>query len=331
MLSLQSRIFRHSMLGVFAALIVLVPTFGFSSSAVAATSNMSAEVSHADAVNVTSYVAKATAVEQTLSANVQGSTSPTPKVSMTNAGMVNGLGSTGQTIGMKLPNNAKGMQNVNGVMVTTPTESSVATVTPEPGGFQVAQTLSGPNAPSSFSYKLSLPNGYQPVAKDNGFGSTIIALTSAKKGATPDATNTIGFINPAWAVDANGASVPTSYAISGKTVTQTVDTSQVTSWPVVADPTVSFGWLIYVHWFHKEVGSTLLQAFLAGVGAAAASACSLITEGLLIPPCLFLFGFLTALVIGQFQTAYNRGGGIVWEFTPLGNPYGFEYVGDNWS
>jgi hypothetical protein len=211
--------------------------------------------------------------------------------------------------------------------VMSSTDSSVAVVSPTVGGLQVAQDILGPTAPSTFKYKLTLPDNYKPVQQSN----KMIALTSAKGTDPLSATNTIGFVEPAWAVDANGAPVPTSYSVSGKTITQTVNTAGVKAWPVVADPTVSFGWVIYVHWFHKEVGSILLQAFFAGIGAAAAAACTLISVGFLVPVCLFLFGFATAAVVAQFNTAYSRGGGIVWEFLWTGSPYGTMYVGDNWS
>jgi hypothetical protein len=276
-------------------------------------------------------VANATVAAQ-LAAGVEvsGDAANTPTVVTSPTGDVSAVtpGTGGISIGIKLPATPKANSaTVNGAMVMSSTDSSVAVVNPTVGGLQVAQDITGPSAPTSYQYKLTLPPGYKPVVQSN----QMIALTSAKGSDPLSAANTIGFVDPAWAVDANGANVPTSYSVSGKTITQTVNTSSVTAWPVVADPSISFGWVIYVHWFHKEVGSILLQAFFAGVGAAGAAACTLISVGFLVPVCLFLFGFATAAVVAQFNTAYSRGGGIVWEFTWTGSPYGYEYVGDNWT
>ena len=324
---------RRYLLGMSMSLVIFIPTIGMSNNASAATNTPSVSAAlHSDALNVTSRVANATSIAAQLNGSSQSSdSSPVPNVNLSTTGAVSAIASDGTSIGMKLPNSAKNMQNVNGVMVTDPTASAVATVTPQSGGYQVAEQLSGPSAPTSYSYKLNLPTGYKPMIESNGFGGSIIALSNAAKGVALDKTNTIGFINPAWAVDANGNSVPTSYMVSGKTVIQTVDTSAVTAWPVVADPSVSFGWVIYVHWSHKEVQNILIQAFFAGIGTAAALACDFISVGLLIPVCTFLFAASTYAVISQFNTAYNRGGGLVWEFAYNGSPVGFMYVGNDWS
>ncbi len=314
------------------SLVIFIPTIGMSNNASAATNTPSVSAAlHSDAVNVTSRVANATSIAAQLNGSQSSDSSPVPNVNLSTTGAVSAIASDGTSIGMKLPNSAKNMQNVNGVMVTDPTAEAVATVTPQSGGYQVAEQLSGPSAPTSYSYKLNLPTGYKPMIETNGFGGSIVALSNAGNGVALDKTNTIGFINPAWAVDANGNSVPTRYTVSGKTVTQTVDTSAVTAWPVVADPRVSFGWVIYVHWSHTEVQNILIQAFFVGIGASAALACDFISVGLLIPVCTFLFAASTYAVISQFNTAYNRGGGLVWEFAYSGSPVGYIYVGDNWS
>lgn len=46
----------------------------------------------------------------------------------------------------------------------------------------------------------------------------------------------LGVIQPAWAVDANGASVPTSYRVDGATLVQSVALTSATAFPVIADP-----------------------------------------------------------------------------------------------
>ena len=49
---------------------------------------------------------------------------------------------------------------------------------------------------------------------------------------------TIFYIEPAWAKDAEGKSVPTHYEINGNTITQVVEFDENTAFPVVADPAV---------------------------------------------------------------------------------------------
>jgi len=74
-----------------------------------------------------------------------------------------------------------------------------------------------------------------------------------------------------------------------------------------------------------------LHAFIAGAGAAASLVCTAISIGYLVPVCMFLFGAATDYILSIFSTAYNRGGGLVWEFAYTGSPVGYMYVGDNWT
>ena len=67
--------------------------------------------------------------------------------------------------------------------------------------------------------------------------------------------NEAGYISPAWAYDATGAAVPTSYSIDGTTLVQTVDHHGAT-YPVVADPS----------WW--ETAALFVGAAAAGAGAA---------------------------------------------------------------
>ena len=63
-----------------------------------------------------------------------------------------------------------------------------------------------------------------------------------------------------WAVDANGNAVPTTYSVSGDTITQTTDLTGVTAFPVVVDPEVTYGQVIYVYFDTTEVA---IAAFVA--------------------------------------------------------------------
>lgn len=89
-----------------------------------------------------------------------------------------------------------------------------------------------------------------------------------------------------------------------------------------------FGWLIYAHWTHAEVGSITWIGLISGVSAVAGWACA--GMSLLAPVCVFLFAVAGAFMLYLFQTAWNRGGGIVLEFTYGLAPWGYEYVGNNY-
>jgi len=276
--------------------------------------------------NATSAAQQATGVIRS------GDPSNTPSVSTAGNGEVTAV-SPVATIGVKLPSVPSTQSSAMGASVMTSTSSSqaIAVVNPQQGGLQVSQDILGPTAPQSFVYHLTLPVGYKPVLQTSGVNSGTIALTSATGTEALSASNTIGFVDRAWAEDASGKAVPTNFSVNGLDITQTVNTAGVTAWPVVADPSITFGWVIYVHFYHHEVGNALLHAFIAGAGAAASLVCTAISIGYLVPVCMFLFGAATDYILSIFSTAYNRGGGLVWEFAYTGSPVGYMYVGDNWT
>lgn len=66
------------------------------------------------------------------------------------------------------------------------------------------------------------------------------------------------YVTPAWAVDAAGQSVPTSYTISGSTITQHVDTSSPNiRFPVIADPWMGGNLVDKATWSKSKSGWTL--------------------------------------------------------------------------
>jgi hypothetical protein len=95
------------------------------------------------------------------------------------------------------------------------------------------------------------------------------------------------------------------------------------------DFNIGFGWLVYAHWTHKDVASVGWIAAVGGAGAAGQWACAGL--GPWAPPCIFLFAAAAIFMVYLFDTAYNRGGGLVIEFTYWLEPWGYEYVGNNYS
>lgn len=59
-----------------------------------------------------------------------------------------------------------------------------------------------------------------------------------------------GRISAPWAYDATGKALPTSFTISGDTITQHVDATGAV-FPVVADPHYTWGWISGTVYFNK--------------------------------------------------------------------------------
>jgi hypothetical protein len=108
-----------------------------------------------------------------------------------------------------------------------------------------ALTKAGRNAPANAAFAVA-HNADAPTAY--GFRFTVagqpaqLALIDGVV-VVKDARGTVvNFLQPAWATDANGAAVATSYAVSGNVLTQSVE-HYGAAYPVVADPVMACDWL----------------------------------------------------------------------------------------
>ncbi|WP_157365809.1 hypothetical protein [Arthrobacter sp. Leaf234] len=115
--------------------------------------------------------------------------------------------------------------------------SSTVPILKEDGSVQVTTIIDGPSAPSTYAYEFDLADGQYLELQDNGS----VAIFNADRSFG-------GGIAAAWATDAAGASVQTSYSISGSTLTQTVLHSEQDSYPVVADPWLGVDLISYHRW-----------------------------------------------------------------------------------
>lgn len=107
------------------------------------------------------------------------------------------------------------------------------------GGFRSLVTIENAEAPHDYSFEFNLPEGCQLVEGENGYINIINAsnVVLDENGKNPE-PEVIGVIEPAWAKDANGESVNTSYSINGNMLTQTVEFDEQSAFPIVADPSV---------------------------------------------------------------------------------------------
>lgn len=97
------------------------------------------------------------------------------------------------------------------------------------GGFQVAAVI-GDARQSVQTYRLK---GKHLELTDAGI---VIVRAGGRTGEV------VAVIDPAWAVDANGADVASRYRVDGDRLTQITDLDRATAFPVVADPRVRTAW-----------------------------------------------------------------------------------------
>ncbi|SDZ14390.1 hypothetical protein [Herbiconiux ginsengi] len=107
-----------------------------------------------------------------------------------------------------------------------PGASSAAYLQPVQNGVRMLTALADATAGEDFSYTFDVPAGTYSTALPGG--DTILSDASH---------HYIGSLGEAWAVDARGRALPTSYSWSGSTLTQHVELSADTAYPVLIDPT----------------------------------------------------------------------------------------------
>jgi len=90
-------------------------------------------------------------------------------------------------------------------------------------------------SPHRFTYSFA---GATPVLQADGS----VTLVQTLRGSAGFIQATVGHIEAAWAVDASGRAVKTSYQVTGRGLVQVVTTDKHTVFPVVADPKVSLSW-----------------------------------------------------------------------------------------
>lgn len=147
-------------------------------------------------------------------------------------------------------------------------------VTPVESGVRISTVLWDESGPASFVYPL--PEGVDAEVQPDG-GVTLTRSVEVEGSAA--VAEVVGEVEPAWAIDADGVAVPTTYVIADGTLTQKVDTTGA-AFPVVADPTWGFTSPIQirVRWNRAETatiagggwGPGPITGVCAGAGAAMA-------------------------------------------------------------
>ena len=170
-------------------------------------------------------------------------------------------------IGLPFADTAGDAQVVDGVMVYA--NSNGSTTTPlvhTDGSVQILTTIAHADAPTAYEYQVSLaPGSTLSAGADGG-----VAILDAQGGVT-------GYVEAPWAYDANGATVPTKYEVVGDKLIQVVSHTAVdTVYPVVADPSISFGWKVYYKYSKNE---TATYAKYTPYGTTASGICPFLLLG----------------------------------------------------
>jgi hypothetical protein len=129
-------------------------------------------------------------------------------------------------------------------------------------GFRTQTVLADASAPTSYTYTF---DGLTPVLQEDGG----VVLDTELGGASV----TVATVAQPWAVDATGRSVPTRYRVEGSALIQEVDhRAPDLTYPVVADPWVSFGRYVYVNYTRADVRRIAPYAWTWRLGSVACAA-----------------------------------------------------------
>lgn len=137
---------------------------------------------------------------------------------------------TSTKVTINLPNAASATTGVllsDGSVAYPGSGGSANVVIPGKAGAQLLTVIANRNAPTRYTYPLTLPAGARVTLTPQG-GAHILAADGSL----------ISVVSPAWAKDANGTAVPTRYETDGTNLTQIIDhtTTPHLQYPVIADP-----------------------------------------------------------------------------------------------
>lgn len=134
----------------------------------------------------------------------------------------------GLSIGLPEADDYDSAVRLNGGTVVYPSEgdyTSAVQATPE-GGVRALVVIDGPDAPTEYRFPVE--------------GATGLLLNPDGTITVMQGTTRVAMVSAPWAVDANGALVPTSYRIEAGAIVQIVEHVGA-AYPVVADPCF-WGW-----------------------------------------------------------------------------------------
>jgi len=180
---------------------------------------------------------------------------------------------------------------------TTKTHGTSVAVQVLTDGATRLQTIT-PDAHSPHQLTYTFGDGTVPVLNADG----TVALVQKASGVTV----MLGGIDKAWAADAKGAPVKTSYQVKNGALVQTITPTARTAYPVVADPSITFGWRYYVK-YNKAETKTIANAPGSNQAKYAGIVCGAIPNGYFAAACGYDIYDVANSVISTFKSASKAG------------------------
>lgn len=203
------------------------------------------------------------------------------------------LGDGGLSISLPTEaSSADGVAANNGTVVYAAGPNGVATaVQASTNAVQVHTVIGGSDSPTQFTYPIS---GAIPVMRTDG------GVDLQSSASTPERQIAIGQVAAPWAVDAAGKAVATHYQVRGNSIVQIVDVTSTTKFPVVADPSISYGWLIYVT-FNRSESVRIANNNITDKAKYVAVVCAVIPNSVVAGMC----GMATYDVVSSIVSTFN--------------------------
>ncbi|MGV1003547.1 MAG: hypothetical protein ACOYEV_02025 [Candidatus Nanopelagicales bacterium] len=176
--------------------------------------------------------------------------------------------------------------------------SSTVPVVGADGSLQVLTTITGPSAPTTNAYPLSLPAGSS--LEETEYGSVLVKGSGGRLVANVAAP---------WACDAQGRAVPTHYELRGSSIIQVVDhRAEGIAYPVTADPW--WGWQFRISSTASNRAIALLNHGV-GVAGIVSAICSGSIVGLPCGAAWVIAARILAIGGGVLGCCNARGRGII--------------------
>lgn len=154
-------------------------------------------------------------------------------------------------------------------------------------------------APTTYTYSIGSPDIKFVTVAESETGN-IIGIVNSVTGEA------LGYLNPAWARDAANVTVPTSYTVNAAgQLVQTIEHAGA-AYPVTADPSVSFGWFIYVRYSKSEVHNAVTYAQAYGLRYFTSRMCGMIPNSIIRYACNLFINAYFGSVWQTFLYAHNN-------------------------
>ncbi|MGO3764453.1 hypothetical protein ACTXM3_18655 [Glutamicibacter arilaitensis] len=130
-------------------------------------------------------------------------------------------------------------RSAGAAVITEPMQSSTSTQGPDANASLSARAVVAvpdANADRSYNFDLGYSDGIVPQLDKDGSVQFVLdpQLGNSRPGVEAEAS--FGEIKTPWAIDANGKKVPTKFTLKGNTLTQTINPTKDTTYPVILDP-----------------------------------------------------------------------------------------------